>query len=1540
LLFAGAFSRGKPFAANFFTRSQGEAMTIHPSPRSLGRFVPGSLRQVNLRVLLLFVISLLPAVYSPGQFLQFQAVKAGFSQSAVAVVSAASYVAPVAPESIAVAFGTKLATQTVIAPADADPGLPGIQLPTELGGTTMEINGRRAGLFFVSPNQINFLVPAETTAGMATISIRGGDGTVSNGMVRIEAVAPAIFTANASGRGVPAGLLLRVLPNGQQSYEEIAQFNPVTNMIELVAIAPKTSGERLFLILFLTGVRGAADLNQSNNANETVHLLLGGEEIIPAFVGSQGIFLGLDQMNVEITPSLFGRGVVDAVINYSTLAYSNTLQIRLGGTPPPDLTVSGLSQEPLTVGQEFIINGAGFSSNANEIEVYVVAEGEPPYPIKAFSSITPTQIKAVLPFGSPSGFVRVKVRQREVASSARLKVRTSISGQVVDNSTGSPIPGVVVSASGLSTMSDRNGEYVVPDVPSGNAFVEIKASSLSLPYLAIPIIKKRVESGRDNQIETTRLTKDSGIGLPFGGSAGLLTDDESQAASQPNPRAIQTEGITFEVAGNTTAIFPGGGNAGTIFLTKVDNSRPPVRLPAGVFSSSIAQLSPFGVKLTPGGKLTFPNADNLPVNAQPKLYRLDQTIGSPTLGEFVTVGTATVSADGKTVETEVNAVLETSIFFVAIPRPLTRVQGKVVDSDGTTPVRQAAVRTRGQEVFTDSTGLFVLLDVPVRDASDLLTLEASYQRPTGRVDRVTRTGVVPVPGGVTRVTPDLKLPSVATDPNRPPTLLLPASLTVTEGTTLDTGFIASDPDAGQTITVTVTGAPFASIGLSGSAYTLRLAPDAGIAGNYTLTVRAADSGTPSLSTTQTVTVTVKVPSGNILTRTGSIPVGAQPTWTVITPNGAEVYVTNYESNTVSVINTATNAVTHTLSVVPLPFRLVISPNGARVYVGGNSGNVSVIDTATKTVSTINTLGGPVRDLAITPDGTKIYLAMEFSGLKQIVTATGVVSTVSTITCPEGVAVTPDGQTVYVNYQCFGPGGRSGYDAIGRFSVATGALLGSITGFPNGGGYMVMSPNGAQAWAYGGGNCNYTGCPFIPAGVVNAISPLSNTLIKSIGFANFAPVYTSFFPDSQLAAIGNGPELLIFDTATQSVVERVPVAASGSLAFTPDGTRAYGTVSGQNSVAVFAVGQQLKTIAGTATATANATTLLGFTAPFVGDSNNNGYAKFELGTSANGPFGTKAEEVAYIPGPQEWRADVFYPPTPNATYYVRVTYVDPDGVIGNATQIVGPVTLPATVVNTLTVGIATAVVKDTEIFVSIPARDDANFNGRAQVDIGTSANGPWTARCLNLNARQAARCRLRSLTPATDYYIRATVTDADGITGNATQIIGPLRYLGARNLALGKMITADPGWGCCPNVNELLDGLIQRGNFTYGFAWTGGNARWSGGAPGVKQATIDFGAPTTFNRATVWYHDNNNVPIIWNFQSSNDGVTWTNAYSNTVPICRTETIQMPGNWGFPACGHDARFASVTARYFRYTFDDRTLFDGIHGWAVEVEVFNAP
>lgn len=312
-----------------------------------------------------------------------------------------------------------------------------------------------------------------------------------------------------------------------------------------------------------------------------------------------------------------------------------------------------------------------------------------------------------------------------------------------------------------------------------------------------------------------------------------------------------------------------------------------------------------------------------------------------------------------------------------------------------------------------------------------------------------------------------------------------------------------------------------------------------------------------------------------LTDTGTrIAVGAGPSRAIVTPNGAEVYVTNNTGNSVSVISTTTNLVTHTVGVGSSPDALAVSADGSKVYVGNHGGNVSVIDTTTKAVMTIST-GSPVRDLAITPDGSKVYLAMEFSGLKKIDTATNAVSTVSGFVCPEGVAVTPDGQFLYVNYQCGGPGGSGGHDAVGRFNASTGAFLGSVLGLPNVGNRISVSPDGSQVWENGGDACisggyDHAGCPAVPAGVVNAISTSTNSLLQSIGFPGFSPGITSFFPNSEFAAIGSGSNLLIFSTSTFAVVDSLPIATSGSLAFTPDGKHAYAPMPGAGKVALLKI----------------------------------------------------------------------------------------------------------------------------------------------------------------------------------------------------------------------------------------------------------------------------------------------------------------------------------------------------------------------------------
>src|SRR6266850_1228795 len=84
-----------------------------------------------------------------------------------------------------------------------------------------------------------------------------------------------------------------------------------------------------------------------------------------------------------------------------------------------------------------------------------------------------------------------------------------------------------------------------------------------------------------------------------------------------------------------------------------------------------------------------------------------------------------------------------------------------------------------------------------------------------------------------------------------------------------------------------------------------------------------------------------------------VPVGIQPLQAAISPDGAFAYVTNsgwfYPNNDVSVISTATNAVVATIPVGNNPLGLAITPDGASAYIANYlSNNVSVISTASNT----------------------------------------------------------------------------------------------------------------------------------------------------------------------------------------------------------------------------------------------------------------------------------------------------------------------------------------------------------------------------------------------------------------------------------------------------------------------------------------------------------------------------------------------------------------------------------------------------------------
>jgi uncharacterized protein (TIGR03437 family) len=172
------------------------------------------------------------------------------STGSVTTVSAANFTAPVAPDSIAAAFRVNLATRTEIAA--------GLPLPTELAGTTVVIKDqagieRMAPLFFVSSGQVNLTIPAGTGTGTATVTIRSGGGVVSTGTVEVRASAPGLFSARSDGRGIAAAQMLRVKTDGAQITEDVFQFSDQGAIAKPVCLG--LAGERLFLILFLTGIR-------------------------------------------------------------------------------------------------------------------------------------------------------------------------------------------------------------------------------------------------------------------------------------------------------------------------------------------------------------------------------------------------------------------------------------------------------------------------------------------------------------------------------------------------------------------------------------------------------------------------------------------------------------------------------------------------------------------------------------------------------------------------------------------------------------------------------------------------------------------------------------------------------------------------------------------------------------------------------------------------------------------------------------------------------------------------------------------------------------------------------------------------------------------------------------------------------------------------------------------------------------------------------------------------------------------------------------
>ncbi len=183
----------------------------------------------------------------------------------------------------------------------------------------------------------------------------------------------------------------------------------------------------------------------------------------------------------------------------------------------------------------------------------------------------------------------------------------------------------------------------------------------------------------------------------------------------------------------------------------------------------------------------------------------------------------------------------------------------------------------------------------------------------------------------------------------------------------------------------------------------------------------ADNSEVGATVIDTRTETVKA---RITTQLG--PFGSQ-----VSADGSRAYVCNAGANSISVINTATKTVLANVNVGGTPYNCVVTRDGSKVYCSNISGGqIAVINAADFSVSYIDVGNNEVWEVALSPDESTLYCSGGAYSIFYISTTTRkIIATAPTDEFPLGMAVSPDGKTIYA--ACYNTGDVSVIDVAGH-----------------------------------------------------------------------------------------------------------------------------------------------------------------------------------------------------------------------------------------------------------------------------------------------------------------------------------------------------------------------------------------------------------------------------------------------------------------------------------------------------------------------------
>jgi YVTN family beta-propeller protein len=301
---------------------------------------------------------------------------------------------------------------------------------------------------------------------------------------------------------------------------------------------------------------------------------------------------------------------------------------------------------------------------------------------------------------------------------------------------------------------------------------------------------------------------------------------------------------------------------------------------------------------------------------------------------------------------------------------------------------------------------------------------------------------------------------------------------------------------------------------------------------------------------------------------GSVACDAAPTTEL-------VYVSNEDSNDLSVISAQTNAVVATIAVGTRPRGVKASPDGSTVFVAlsgspkcppsmpdeeceklvadKSQDGIAEIDAATRTIRRVLPGGSDPEQFDVSWSRGKLYVSNEDANQATIVDlkSGAVERTIDVGREPEGVRLTPDGKHFYVT-------GETDHD-VTIIDAATGAVDGKVS--------VGMRPRDVVFLS--DGSRAYVSSEL--GGTVASIDTASRQVLGTITFAKEAkPMGLAISADDRLlyVATGRGKKVFVVDTKTNGITGSLEVGdRPWGIALGRDGKRLYTANGPSNDVSI-------------------------------------------------------------------------------------------------------------------------------------------------------------------------------------------------------------------------------------------------------------------------------------------------------------------------------------------------------------------------------------